>query len=94
MEMKFSFVGKMVLIRSNMAGVFVGKCLQHEGNTVVLENTHRLWSWTAVKGVSLSSVAMFGTKDGKIEPFLGNHWINDVIEIMEVSQTALVAITV
>lgn len=64
---KHPMLGKRVLVRSNMAGVHVGILKEKVGNSVFLTDSIRLWSWSAKQGVALSGVAMFGTKNSKID---------------------------
>ena len=55
-------VGKFVVIRSNMAGVHVGWLVAREGDTVRLQNAHRVWRWSGAN--TLSELAQTGADDG------------------------------
>ena len=53
-----NFLGKYILVRSNMAGVFVGKLSQigAQGNILVLENSRRIRRWVGAVDCSDLSV--------------------------------------
>jgi len=50
-----------VIVRSHTAGVHAGDYVERNGNTVILENSIRLWQWN---GASLSQVAVTGPANG------------------------------
>lgn len=58
------FIGKKVLIRTNSAGVHVGTLKAKEGQSVILENTRRIYNWSGA--FTLSAVANDGIKGGKV----------------------------
>jgi hypothetical protein len=78
------FVGKFVVVRSNLAGVFIGKLVSIKGSSVILENSFRLWRWSAVDGIGLSGVAKSGLrKDGsKIDLMAPTQIISDFVELV------------
>lgn len=53
-------IGEYVIVRCRDAGVHAGTLIDYEGRTVNLSNSRRLWRWHAVKGISLSDVAVTG----------------------------------
>lgn len=58
-------VGKYCVARCYAAGVHAGEVVSVDGETVVLKNSRRLWSWdSAAEAVALSGVAQFGLKSG------------------------------
>lgn len=58
------FVGKYVIARCYAAGVHAGTVDSVDGDSVILSNSRRLWSWKAADGVALSGLAQHGPKDG------------------------------
>ena len=54
------FLGKYVIARSNLAGVFAGTLESRRGNWATLRNARRLWYWKAAASLSLSGVARHG----------------------------------
>ena len=58
------FVGMNVIARCYAAGVHAGEVVSVDGENVILKNSYRLWSWTAVDGIALSGVAQNGVKNG------------------------------
>ena len=82
------FVGKYCLIRCYSAGVHAGTLVSVDGDKVILTNSRRLWSWTAVEGVALSGVAQFGVKAGKLDANNPEIYLTGVIEIIPCSAKA------
>lgn len=72
-------IGQLVVVRCYYAGVWVGtlNAIDTETNKVELTNAHRLWSWTAKDGFSLSEVANNGVKGGKISKPVESVWLNN-----------------
>jgi hypothetical protein len=63
------FVGKYVIARCYAAGVHAGTVESVDGDSVVLRDSVRLWSWKAKEGVALSGLAQSGMRrgEGKID---------------------------
>lgn len=55
-------VGKKVLVRTYSVGVHFGTLVEKEGSEILLENSHRLWSWRGA--FTLSEVVTKGVSDG------------------------------
>jgi hypothetical protein len=53
-------IGQYCIARCYSAGVHAGIVVSVDGETVVLSNSRRLWSWNAKDGVALSGVAQAG----------------------------------
>jgi hypothetical protein len=58
-------VGKYVIARCYSAGVHAGTVQSVEGETVILTDSRRLWSWRAADGLALSGVAQNGIDASK-----------------------------
>ena len=58
------FVGKYVIARCYAAGVHAGTVVSVDGDTCILRDSRRLWSWKAKDGVALSGVAQTGVQSG------------------------------
>ena len=86
---------KKVIVRSYGAGVFAGDLISVEQSgagrqRVTLDGSRRLWKWKAVRGVALSGVAVHGiiADESKIDVPIEGHTIDDVIEIIPMTDTA------
>jgi hypothetical protein len=76
------FIGKNVVIRSNLAGVFVGELVEIVGTMCVLKNHRRLWSWAGTKSISVTEIAAYGIDSCKPTAVLETKSIvRDVCEI-------------
>ena len=53
-------VGQKVVVRTVSAGVWVGEVYMATAGEVYLIDARRCWSWTVLKGISLSAMAVFG----------------------------------
>lgn len=82
------FVGAYVICRGGDAGVHAGYFHSRDGNTVLLTEARRLWSWEANAGVALSGLAIFGLKGGKIDAKLPVMEMFGVCEILPCSPFA------
>ena len=82
--------GRPVIVRARDAGVHFGKLVAYDGRTVWLEDSRRLWSWTANQGVALSGVAQYGIKadKSKIDTLVPSIVILDACEIIDASPDA------
>lgn len=87
-------VGRVCVCRTRNAGVHVGKVLSVTvlpgGHAhVVLDGSHRLWSWTIDGvGVGMSGVANHGLKDGRVERTPQRVELFEVCEAIECSAPA------
>lgn len=77
-------IGKYVLCRCYSAGVHAGELVSQIGDTAILKNSRRLWSWGSNGGVALSGVAQFGMIKGKKVDTL-----NPLIQLTGVIETIL-----
>lgn len=91
-------IGKHVIIRATGAGVHAGILAAHEGQTVRLTQSRRLWRWSAAKGHTLSGVALHGLRDGadkgwtKIAATVADQVILDACEIIATTDEAQASI--
>ena len=77
------FIGKNVIARCYSAGVHAGKVLSVDGENVILENSRRLWSWSAKDGVALSGVAQNGIKENsKVDVMNPQIYLTGVCELI------------
>ncbi len=91
-------IGKHVIIRATRAGVHAGILAAHDGQTVRLTHSRRLWRWSAAKGHTLSGVALNGLRDGatkgwtKIAAPVACQFILDACEIIATTAEAQASI--
>lgn len=83
------FVGKYVIARCYSAGVHAGEVVSAEGETAILKDSRRLWSWKAKDGVALSGVAQNGVQAGcKIDTINPEIYLTGVCELIPCSAIA------
>ena len=93
-----SLIGKYVIVRSSPSGCWAGTLASLNGSTVELTEARRLWRWWAAEGVSLSGVAANGLhpahlKECRIAAPVETVIVNDVCEVLSVSEVAQASIT-
>lgn len=83
-------VGKYCIARCYSAGVHAGTVVSVDGETVVLKDSRRLWSWKAKDGVALSGVAQAGlTADkSKVDVVNPEIYLTGVCELIPCSEKA------
>jgi len=83
------FIGKYVIARCYSAGVHAGTVISVDGDTCVLSDSRRLWSWKAKDGVALSGVAQAGVQSGcKIDVVNPEIYLTGVCELIPTSEVA------
>ncbi len=84
------FAGRYCICRCTAAGVHAGEVVSVAGDTVILRDSRRLWSWTAKAGVALSGVAQAGIKASvsKVDAANPEIWLSGVCEIIPCSDAA------
>ena len=83
------FVGKYVIARCYSAGVHAGEVVSVDGESVILKDSRRLWSWKAKDGVALSGVAQNGVQAGcKIDTINPEIYLTGVCELIPCSVIA------
>jgi len=82
-------LGKYVIIRTYSAGVWFGILDQKSGKEVILKEARRMNEFWCVKGISLSSVALYGIKHEKsrISAEVNEVWL-EAIEILPTNEIA------
>ena len=86
-------VGQYCIVRCRDAGVWAGTAAEHKGQSVTLLNARRLWSWTATKGHTLSAVANYGIKNGKLPASVDVVYLTEACELIPVTKVAEESIT-
>ena len=81
------YIGKKVLIRANGAGVYFGTLEKMEGNQVKVANVRNIWRWTGAS--CLSQIANEGVTGNKIGPVVGSMVINNVLQVMPLTEKAI-----
>lgn len=82
-------IGKYVIIRTYSAGVWFGKLDQKSGKEVILKEARRMYQFWCAKGISLSSVALYGLNQEKsrICAAVDEIWL-EAIEILPTNEIA------
>jgi hypothetical protein len=90
---KIMFKEKYVVVRSNLAGVFIGKCVGEvdtKKRCVLLTECSRIYSWEGAN--TCSGIALKGVSEkSKITPETTS-LVFDIIEVVEASTEAVVKI--
>lgn len=84
---------RFVIIRGTNSGAFAGKLISQEGQHVKLKDSRRLWYWSGA--ASLSELAQRGTSRPEACKFpaaVDHHEILDTIEILDMTDAAIVSI--
>ena len=84
------FVGKYVIARCYSAGVHAGTVVSVDGETAILKDSRRLWSWNAQDGIALSGVAQNGVvkENSKIDTINPEIYLTGVCELIPCSAKA------
>lgn len=83
------FVGQYVIARCYSAGVHAGYVKHVDGDTAILTDSRRLWSWKAKDGVALSGVAQAGVQAGcKIDVINPEIYLTGICELIPCSAAA------
>lgn len=82
-------IGQHVIIRTYSAGVWFGILDQKSGNEVILKKARRMYQFWCAKGISLSSVALYGLdhEKSRICAAVDKIWL----EAIEILPTNLIA---
>lgn len=86
-------IGKVCMVRTYSAGVFLGEIARRDGKEVHLKNARRMWYWEGA--ASLSQLANDGTskpKSCKFPAAVPDVLLTEVIEIIPASEAAIASI--
>jgi hypothetical protein len=86
-------IGKVCMVRTYSAGVFLGEIASKKGKEVHLKNARRMWYWAGA--ASLSQLANEGTKkpeECKFPTPVADIFLTEVIEIIPASEAAIASI--
>lgn len=76
-----------VVVRSSQSGVWLGDLVSSDGDTVVLRDARRAWSWQGA--ASCSGLAVRGPSGGKICEPVPSATIIGACEILDASDEAV-----
>ena len=83
------FIGKHVIARCYSAGVHAGVVVSVDGDTAILKDSRRMWSWKAQDGIALSGVAQNGVKsDSKIDTMNPEIYLTGIAELIPTTAKA------
>lgn len=86
-------IGKVCMVRTYSAGVFLGEVASRDGKEVHLKNARRMWYWDGA--ASLSQLAAEGTsapKNCKFPTPVPDVLLTEAIEIIPVCEAAIASI--
>ena len=86
-------IGKICMVRTYSAGVFLGTLKSREGKEVVLTDARRMWYWDGA--ASLSQLATEGTskpKNCKFPAAVSEVLLTEAIEIIPATEAAIASI--
>lgn len=86
-------IGKVCMVRTYSAGVFLGEVVSKDGKEVHLKNARRMWYWDGA--ASLSQLATDGTskpKSCKFPAAVPDVLLTEAIEIIPASEAAIASI--
>ncbi len=86
-------IGKVCMVRTYSAGVFLGTLKSREGKEVVLTDARRMWYWDGA--ASLSQLATEGTSKPKTCKFpvaVSEVLLTEAIEIIPATEAAIASI--
>ena len=79
---------KKCIVRSYDAGVYYGKVMEVNGETVKMENVRNIWKWEGAN--CLADVATKGIKDGKVSRAVSSMVLNRCCQIIPCTDNAIV----
>jgi len=86
-------IGKVCMVRTYSAGVFLGTLAARDGKEVVLKDARRMWYWDGA--ASLSQLATAGTSKPKTCKFpapVAEVLLTEAIEIIPATEAAIASI--
>lgn len=88
-----SLIGRICMVRTYSAGVFLGTLASRDGKEVVLKDARRMWYWDGA--ASLSQLATVGTskpKGCKFPAPVAEILLTEAIEIIPATEAAIASI--
>jgi hypothetical protein len=92
-EKEMDLTGKICMVRTYSAGVFLGEVVTRDGKEVHLKNARRMWYWSGA--ASLSQLATEGTKkpnNCKFPAAVNDVLLTEAIEIIPATEAAIASI--
>lgn len=86
-------IGRVCMVRTYSAGVFLGTLKSRDGKEVVLTDARRMWYWEGA--ASLSQLATTGTSKPQKCKFpapVGEVFLTEAIEIIPATEAAIASI--
>lgn len=86
-------IGRVCMVRTYSAGVFIGTVAERNGKEVVLTDARRIWYWEGA--ATLSQLAMTGTSKPRSCKFpapVAQVLLTEVIEIIPATEAAIASI--
>jgi len=86
-------LGKICIVRTHSAGVFLGELNSRKGKEALLKNARRMWYWAGA--ASLSQLAVEGTSQPsqcKFPVAVDEILLTEVIEIIPATEAAIASI--
>ena len=86
-------IGKICIVRTYSAGVFIGLVAERDGKEVLLKNARRIWYWDGA--ASLSQLANEGTskpKNCKFPAPVAEILLTEAIEFIPATEAAIASI--
>ena len=80
------YIGRHVVVRTYAAGVHAGVLRFKDGQSVLLSDSRRIWSWTGA--LSCSEIAVNGITGGKVACVVLEQCVEQAIEILPTSVEA------
>ena len=81
------YIGKVVLVRAQGAGVYYGALVSVEGNCAKVKNVRNIWHWVGAN--CLSDIAVNGVDGDKIGRVVSSCVFNNVIQIFPMTDNAV-----
>lgn len=88
-----SIIGKVCMVRTYSAGVFLGTVASRDGKEVTLTNARRIWYWAGA--ATISQLAMEGTrkpKECKFPAPVPEVFLTEAIEFIPATEAAIASI--
>lgn len=78
---------KKCIVRSYDAGVYYGKVMEVNGETVKMENVRNIWKWEGAN--CLADVATKGIRDGKVSRVVSSMVLNRCCQLIPCTVEAM-----